>query len=61
MDGYTTQTNLAAAPNRSEVAPSTGKVRWAAAGGILGALAASSCCILPLAAPSPSCEVVGEN
>ena len=49
MDGYTTQTNLAAAPNRSEVAPSTGKARWAAAGGILGALAASSCCILPLA------------
>jgi len=49
MDGYTTQTNLAAAPNRSGVAPSTGKVPWAAAGGILGALAASSCCILPLA------------
>ena len=49
MDGYTTQTSLAAAPNRSEVAPSTGKARWAAAGGILGALAASSCCILPLA------------
>ena len=48
MDGYTTQTNLAAAPNRSEVAPSTGKARWAAAGGILGALAASSCCILPV-------------
>ena len=49
MDGYTTQTNLAAAPNRSGVAPSTGKVPWAAAGGMLGALAASSCCILPLA------------
>jgi mercuric ion transport protein len=49
MDGYTTQTNLAAAPNRSEVAPPAGKERWAAAGGILGALAASSCCILPLA------------
>ena len=49
MDGYTTQTRLAAAPSQSEVAPSTGKARWAAAGGILGALAASSCCILPLA------------
>src|SRR5262249_21470458 len=49
MDGYTTQTRLAAAPSRSEVAPSAGKERWAAAGGILRALAASSCCILPLA------------
>src|SRR5215467_15129006 len=49
MDGYTTQANLAAAPNRSEVARSAGKAGWAAAGGILGALAASSCCLLPLA------------
>jgi len=49
MDGYTTQANLAAAPNQSEVAPSAGKARWAAAGGILGALAASSCCLLPFA------------
>jgi mercuric ion transport protein len=49
MGGYTTQTRLAAEASRSEVAPSTGKARWAAAGGILGALAASSCCILPLA------------
>jgi mercuric ion transport protein len=49
MDGYTTQTSLSAAPSRSEAAPSTGKAAWAAAGGILGALAASSCCILPLA------------
>jgi mercuric ion transport protein len=49
MDGDTTQANLAAAASRSEVAPSAGKARWAAAGGILGALAASSCCILPLA------------
>jgi mercuric ion transport protein len=49
MDGYTTQTSLSAAPSRSEVAPSAGKAGWAAAGGILGALAASSCCILPLA------------
>jgi mercuric ion transport protein len=49
MDGYTRQTSLAAAPSRSEVAPSASKAGWAAAGGILGALAASSCCILPLA------------
>jgi mercuric ion transport protein len=49
MDGYTTQTSLSAAPSRSEVAPSAGKAGWVAAGGILGALAASSCCILPLA------------
>jgi mercuric ion transport protein len=49
MDGDTTQANLAAAPNWSEDAPSAGKERWAAAGGILGALAVSSCCILPLA------------
>ena len=49
MDGHTAQTSLAAAPSRSEVAPSVGKAGWAAAGGILGALAASSCCILPLA------------
>ena len=49
MDGYTTRTGFAAAPSRSEVAPSAGKARWAAAGGVLGALAASSCCILPLA------------
>jgi mercuric ion transport protein len=49
MDGYTTQTHVAAETSRSEVAPSTGQARWAAAGGILGALAASSCCILPLA------------
>ena len=49
MDGHITQTSLAAAPSRSEVAPADGKAGWAAAGGILGALAASSCCILPLA------------
>jgi mercuric ion transport protein len=49
MDGHTPQTSLFAAPSRSEVAPSTGNARWAAAGGILGALAASSCCILPAA------------
>ena len=49
MDGYTTQANLAAAPSRSEVAPPAGKAGWAAVGGVLGALAASSCCILPLA------------
>src|SRR5262245_10376512 len=49
MDGLKPQTSLAAEANRSEVAPPAGKARWAAAGGILGALAASSCCILPLA------------
>ena len=49
MDGYTTQTRLVEALSRREVAPSDGKAGWAAAGGILGALAASSCCILPLA------------
>src|SRR5215467_13430664 len=43
------ETSLSAAPSRSEVAPSTGKAGLAAAGGILGALAASSCCIVPLA------------
>ena len=43
------ETSLLAAPSRSEVAPSTGKAGLAAAGGILGALAASSCCIVPLA------------
>jgi mercuric ion transport protein len=48
MDAEITRTRLSAAPGRSEVAPSTGKVGLAAAGGILGALAASSCCIMPL-------------
>ena len=43
------EASLSAMASRSEVAPSTGKVPWAAAGGMLGALAASSCCILPLA------------
>jgi len=42
-------TSLAAATRRGEGAQSTGRAVWAAAGGILGALAASSCCILPLA------------
>ena len=49
MDAETTQTSLAAAPSRSEVAPSIGRAGLAAAGGILGALAASSCCMLPVA------------
>ena len=43
------ETSLAAAPRRSERALSTGRAGLAATGGILGALAASSCCILPLA------------
>ena len=43
------ETSMAAAPNRSEVASSTGKAGLVAAGGMLGALASMSCCILPLA------------
>ena len=49
MDAETTQTSLAAAPSRSEVAPSIGRAGLAAAGGMLGALASMSCCILPVA------------
>ena len=49
MDAETTQTSLAAAPSRNEVAPSTGRAGLAAAGGMLGALASMSCCILPVA------------
>lgn len=49
MDAEITQTSPSAAPSRSELALSNGKAGWAAAGGILGALAASSCCILPVA------------
>jgi mercuric ion transport protein len=48
MDPEITQTTFPAAPRRSEIAPSAGKAGLAAAGGILGALVASSCCILPL-------------
>ena len=48
MDAETTQTSLAAAPSRSEVAPSIGRAGLAAAGGMLGALASMSCCILPV-------------
>jgi mercuric ion transport protein len=44
MDPDMMQTTL----DRSAAAPSTGKAGLAAAGGILGALAASSCCIAPL-------------
>jgi mercuric ion transport protein len=43
------ETGPSVVPSRREVAPSTGKAGLAAAGGILGALAASSCCIVPLA------------
>ena len=43
------ETSLSAAPSRSDLAPSTGKAGLAAAGSILGALAASTCCIVPLA------------
>ena len=43
------ETSLPAAPRRSAAVLSIGRVGLAAAGGILGALAASSCCSLPLA------------
>jgi len=43
------ETSLPAAPRRSAAVLSIGRVGLAAAGSILGALAASSCCILPLA------------
>jgi mercuric ion transport protein len=43
------ETSIAAAPNRSEVASFAGKAGLAAAGGLLGALASMSCCILPVA------------
>jgi mercuric ion transport protein len=49
MDPEITQTSLAAAPSHSEVAPSTGRAGLAAAGGMLGALASMSCCVLPVA------------
>src|SRR5260370_41091529 len=49
MDGYTTQTSLSAAQNRSEVAPSAGKAAWAAGGGVSWALCRPSCWILPAA------------
>ena len=48
MYSESAQAGSATAPSRVELAPSTGKAGLAAAGGILGALAASSCCILPL-------------
>ena len=43
------ETSLPAAPRRSDAVLSISRVGLAAAGGILGALAASSGCILPLA------------
>ena len=43
------ETSLSAAASRSEAARSPGRAGLAAAGGILGALAASSCCIVPVA------------
>jgi mercuric ion transport protein len=48
MDAEMTQTTLTAAAGRRQTAPSTGKAGLVAAGGLLGALAASSCCIVPL-------------
>ena len=49
MGPDTTQTNPLSALRRGEGAPSTGKAGLVAASGILGALAASSCCMLPVA------------
>jgi mercuric ion transport protein len=43
-----TQTSAATRPSRGELAPSTGRAGFAAAGGIIGVLAVSSCCIVPL-------------
>jgi mercuric ion transport protein len=47
MDAGPARTNASAAAIRREADRSTAKAGWAATGGILGALAASSCCILP--------------
>ena len=46
----TTETLAAQAPDAAlpSAPPNDRKTRWIAAGGILGALAASSCCIVPL-------------
>jgi mercuric ion transport protein len=49
MDAEITRTSRSAASSRSKAALSTGTAGLAAAGGILGAFAASSCCIVPLA------------
>jgi mercuric ion transport protein len=48
MDAEMTQTTRTAATDRRPAAPATGRVGLVAAGGLLGALAASSCCIVPL-------------
>jgi mercuric ion transport protein len=48
MEAEITQAPLSAAPDRSEVASSTAKAGLAVAGGVLGALAALSCCVAPL-------------
>ncbi|HJU15812.1 MAG TPA: mercuric transporter MerT family protein [Stellaceae bacterium] len=48
MDAFTPETTPPTAVSHGEVAPGTGKAGLAAAGGILGALASMSCCILPL-------------
>jgi mercuric ion transport protein len=48
MDAEVKQTTLTAATDRSQAAPATGRVGLVVAGGLLGALAASSCCIVPL-------------
>jgi mercuric ion transport protein len=48
MDGQNRPASLAA-PSSCEVAPETGRTRLAAVGGILGAVGAASCCVVPFA------------
>ena len=48
-DTLQTSDTLVATPVGERAAPPTGRAGLAAAGGILGALASMSCCILPLA------------
>lgn len=47
MDGDLTQTSLSEPQSRGKVAPGAGKAGLAAAGGILAALGAAACCVVP--------------
>jgi mercuric ion transport protein len=47
MDGDLTQTGLAEPQSRGKAAPGAGKAGLAAAGGILAALGAAACCVVP--------------
>lgn len=49
MDGDLTQTGFSETQRREEVPPGAGKAGLAAAGGILAALGAAACCVLPFA------------